>query len=148
MVIKLATVRKLPDTATLRRLRGQGWTQKQIAETYGATESAVWKALQRAGYIDPQVTYKEILPWDIAEEHKAVAVMERFRSIMKQRRGTELRAEEERLLSRWLQDLEANDLVVAYHPEAPANSASSKGGFYYVPKSSGDDWIIRRPTPH
>lgn len=144
----MPTVRKLPDTATLRRLRTQGWTQKQIAESYGATESAVWKAMQRAGYIEPQVTYKEILPWDIAEAHKATAIMERFRSIVKQRKGAALRQEEEMLLQRWLRDLEANELVVAYHPEAPANSASSKGGFYYVPKSADDDWIIRRPTPH
>jgi hypothetical protein len=143
----MPTVRKLPDTATLRRLRGQGWTQKQIAHTYGATESAVWKALQRAGYIEPQVTYKEILPWDVAEAHKATAVMERFRSIVKKRKGVVLRQEEETLLTRWLKDLEANELVVAYHPEAPANSASSKGGFYYVPKTADDDWIIRRPTP-
>lgn len=143
----MPTVRKLPDTATLRRLRTQGWTQKQIAESYGATESAVWKAMQRAGYIEPQVTYKEILPWDIAEAHKATAIMERFRSIVKQRKGAALRQEEETLLNRWLRDLEANELVVAYHPEAPANSASSKGGFYYVPKGADDDWIIRRPTP-
>ena len=144
----MPTVRKLPDTATLRRLRGQGWTQKQIAETYGSSESAVWKALQRAGYIEPQVTYRDILPWDVAEAHKATAVMERFRSIVKQRKGAELREEEERLLKRWLRDLDANDLVVAYHPSAPANSASTKGGFYYVPRQAGDDWIIRRPTPH
>ena len=145
----MPTVRKLPDTATLRRLRSQGWTQKQIAETYGASESAVWKALQRAGYINPQPTYKDILPWDIAEAHKATAIMERFRSIVKQTKGAPLRPDEEQLLQRWLRDLEANELVVAYHPEAPANSASSKGGFYYVPKDAAqDEWIIRRPTPH
>lgn len=143
----MPTVRKLPDTATLRRLRNQGWTQKRIAESYGASESAVFKALQRAGYIDPQVTYKDILPWDIAEPHKATAIMERFRSIVKQRKGTVLRPEEERLLNQWLKDLEVNDLVVTYHPEAPANSASTKGGFYYVPRTADDDWIIRRPTP-
>lgn len=144
----MPTVRKLPDTTTLRRLRGQGWTQKQIAETYGASESAVWKAMQRAGYITPQVTYKDIIPWDIAEAHKATAIMERFRAIGKLRRGVDLRPEEEHLLTRWLKDLEANELVVAYHPDAPANSASTKGGFYYVPKTKDDDWIIRRPTPH
>jgi hypothetical protein len=144
----MPTVRKLPDTTTLRRLRGQGWTQKQIAETYGASESAVWKALMRAGYIEPQVTYKDILPWEIDEAHKATAIMERFRSIVKKKKGAALRPDEELLLNRWLKDLEANELVVAYHPEAPANSASTKGGFYYVPKTADDDWIIRRPTPH
>lgn len=141
--------RKLPDSTTLRRLRAQGHTQKEIAATYGVSESAVWKALQRAGYTDPQVTYRDILPWEIDEAHKATAVMERFRSIVKQKKGAPLRPEEEVLLQRWLRDLEANELVVNYHPEAPANSASTKGGFYYVPKNAEiDDWIIRRPTPH
>ncbi|MGZ4659648.1 MAG: helix-turn-helix domain-containing protein [Arthrobacter sp.] len=145
----MPAIRKLPDSTTLRRLRAQGHTQKEIADAYGASESAVWKALQRAGYIDPVMTYKDILPWDIDEAHKATAVMERFRSIVKQKKGTPLRPEEETLLNRWLADLAANDLVVNYHPEAPANAASLKGGFYYVPKDHEmDDWIIRRPTPH
>lgn len=144
----MPAIRKLPDSTTLRRLRAQGQTQKEIAQAYGASESAVWKALQRAGYIDPMMTYRDILPWEIDEAHKATAIMERFRSIVKQRKKVPLRPDEEVLLNRWLADLKANELVVNYHPEAPANSASTKGGFYYVPKSADDDWIIRKPTPH
>lgn len=143
----MTAVRKLPDSTTLRRLRANGWTQKEIADTYGASESAVWKALQRSGgYGQPEPTYKDILPWDLANEHKATAIMERFRSIVKQKKGAELRPEEEHLLNRWLKDLSDNNLVVAYHPDAPPNSASSKGGFYYTEREPGDDWIIRRPA--
>jgi hypothetical protein len=121
-------------------------TQRDIAETYNVHESAVWKALNRAGYTEPLATYKDILPWDIAEEHKATAIMERFRAIVKQNKGAALRPEEETRLTLWLRDLENEGLVVNYHPDAPPNSASSKGGFYYVPKTDSDDWIIRRPT--
>jgi hypothetical protein len=142
----MPAIKKLPDSATLRRLRTQGYTQRDIAETYKVSESAVWKALMRAGYTEPLATYKDVLPWDIADEHKATAIMERFRAIVKQRKGAVLRPEEEARLNMWLRDLEANELVVNYHPDAPPNSASSKGGFYYVPKQSEDDWIIRRPT--
>lgn len=141
----MSAIRKLPDDATLRRLRTQGWTQREIAETYKVSESAVWKALTRAGYADPVPTYRDLIPWRIDEAHKAVAIMERFRSIVKQQKGAPLRPEEEHLLNRWLQDLEANDLVVGYHPDAPPNTASTKGGFYYVPREPTDDWIIRRP---
>lgn len=143
----MPAIRKLPDSSTLRKFRAQGFTQKEIAKTFSVSESAVWKALQRAGYTEPLVTYKDILPetWKIADAHKATAVMEKFRSIVKQRKGAALRQEEEEMLNRWLADLDANGLVVAYHPEAPPNSASSKGGFYYVPKTDEDDWIIRRP---
>lgn len=144
----MPAIRKLPDSTTLRRLRAQGFTQKELAETYGASESAVWKAMQRAGYIKPATTYRDILPWEIAKEHKATAVMERFRSIVKQKKGAPLRQDEQVLLDRWLKDLDENGLVVNYHPAAPANSASLKGGFYYVPKTADDDWIIRRPAAH
>lgn len=142
----MPAIRKLPDSATLRRLRTQGWTQRKIALTYQVSESAVWKALMRAGYTEPLATYKDILPWEIADEHKAVAIMERFRSIVKQNKGAALRPEEETRLQQWLRDLEANGLVVGYHKAAPPNTASSKGGFFYIPKSEQDDWIIRRPT--
>lgn len=142
----MPAIRKLPDSATLRRLRTQGFTQRQIAETYEVGESAVWKALQRAGYNEPVATYRDILPWEISDEHKATAIMERFRSIVKRDNGGVLRQDEEVRLRRWLHELEVNDLVVNYHPDAPPNSASSKGGFYYVPKSKQDDGIIRRPT--
>jgi hypothetical protein len=144
----MPATKKLPDSATLRRLRANGFTQRDIATTYGVTDGAVWKALQRAGYTEPQATYKDILPWDIADEHKTTAVMDRFRSLVKQNNGGVLRKEDVLLLIRWLHDLEVNGLVVNYHPEAPANSASTKGGFYYVPKSPDDDWIIRRPSDH
>lgn len=144
----MPAIRKLPDTTTLRRLRAQGHTQKEIAEAYGASESAVFKALQRAGYTDPMHTYRDVLPWKVEEEHKATAVMEKFRTIVKQRKGVELRQDEAMQLQRWLDDLSENGLVVNYHPKAPANSASSKGGFYYVPRTADDDWIIRRPAAH
>lgn len=141
----MPAIKKLPDSATLRRMRTQGYTQRDIAETYHTGESAVWKALNRAGYTEPLATYKDILPWEISDEHKGTAIMERFRAIVKQKKGAVLRPEEETRLNLWLRELEENELVVNYHPDAPPNSASSKGGFYYIPKSEQDDWIIRRP---
>ena len=141
----MPAVRKLPDGTTLRRLRSQGWRLKDIAETYGVTEAAVWKALERAGYTTPQKTVADIIPWDVADEHKSTAIMERFRSIVKQQKGADLRAQEEQLLNRCLHDLTANNVVVAYHPDAPPNAASRKGGFYYLEREPQDDWIIRRP---
>lgn len=142
----MPAVRKLPDGSTLRRLRSQGWRLKDIAETYDVTEAAVWKALERAGYTVPQKTVHDVLPWEVADKHKATAIMERFRSIVKQQKGAPLRSNEEQLLNRWLHDLTTNNVVVAYHPDAPPNAASRKGGFYYTERLPQDDWIIRRPV--
>ena len=144
----MPAIRRLPDSTTLRRLRSQGWRLKDIADTYGVTEAAVWKALERAGLTVPQKTVQDLIPWDVAEEHKATAIMERFRSIVKQQKGAALRSEEERQLNRWLHDLTTNNVVVDYHPAAPPNAASRKGGFYYTERKPEDDWIIRRPSVH
>lgn len=141
----MPAVRRLPDSTTLRRLRSQGWRLKDIAETYDVTEAAVWKALERAGYTTPQKTVNDIIPWDVADKHKSTAIMERFRSIVKQQKGALLRANEEQLLNRWLHDLTTNNVVVAYHPDAPPNAASRKGGFYYTERTPEDEWIIRKP---
>jgi len=144
----MPAIRRLPDSTTLRRLRSQGWRLKDIADTYGVTEAAVWKALERAGLTVPQKTVQDVIPWNVAEEHKATAIMERFRSIVKQQKGAPLRSEEERQLNRWLHDLSTNNVVVDYHPAAPPNAASRKGGFYYTERKPEDDWIIRRPSVH
>ncbi|KAD3515025.1 hypothetical protein GD627_11995 [Arthrobacter yangruifuii] len=141
----MPAARKLPDNTTLRQLRAQGMRLIDIAEKYGVTEAGVWKALERAGFTETRATYKDILPWEIADEHKSTAVMDRFRSITKQKAGGELSAHEAKLLEDWLQDLAASDVVVAYHKDAPPNSASRKGGFYYVPRTEQDEWIIREP---
>lgn len=142
----MPAVRKLPDNTTLRQLRAQGWRLVDIANEYGVTEAGVWKALERAGFTKERATYKDVLPWEISDEHKSTAVMDRFRAIVKQKSGGELNAQEERLLREWLDELAANDVVVAYHKDAPANSASRKGGFYYVPRKPEDQWIIREPA--
>lgn len=141
----MPATRKLPDLTTLTRLRSQGWRLKDIAEAYDVTEAAVWKALERGGYTVPQKNVHDVIPWDVADEHKATAIMERFRSIVKQQKGALLRADEEKLLNRWLHDLTVNNVVVAYHPDAPPNAASRKGGFYYTERKPEDEWIIRRP---
>jgi transcriptional regulator with XRE-family HTH domain len=148
-ITKMARKRQLPSNSELRLMRNQGWTQKEIAKESGVSESAVWKALQRAGYTQPVPTYKDILPaeWKLKDEHKATAIMEKFRSLVKQKKGVPLRQEEEERLVAWLRDLRDHNLVVAYHPDAPPNDASTKGGWYYVPRSEEDDWIIRRPSP-
>jgi len=137
--------RMLPDTATLRRMRANNWRLKDIAEEYGVTQAAVWKALERADLTASRVTYSDILPWKIAPEHRATSIMQKFRMIMRQRKGESLGETEQRYLDTWLQMLDDSNVVVNYHPEAPANDASKKGGFYYVERLPTDKWIVREP---
>lgn len=142
----MPAVRKLPPAHVLRQLRLDGWKLKEIAEKYDVTEPAVWRALERAGLVEQRAGFKDLLPWNVLPEHKTTGIMERFRTILKQKNGQETSETEERLLAEWLKGMRENGVVVNYHPEAPANSASSKGGFYYTPKLATDEWIIRQPV--
>lgn len=139
-------VRKLPPAHVLRQLRQKGLTLREIAEEYDVTEPAVWRALDRAGLIERRSGFSDILPWSILPQHRSTAVMERFRTILKQQNENPTTDTELRLLTTWLDGLNENNVVVNYHPEAPANAASSKGGFYYVLRERSDAWIIRQPV--
>jgi hypothetical protein len=140
----MPTPRKLPASDTLLRLRDQGWKLWQIGEQYGVTEAAVWKAVSQSRNWKPRRTVSDLLPWEISDAHKAVAIMERFRSMLKEERGDQLSVNEARLLNMWRHDMDEAGLVVDYHPDAPPNSASRKGGFFYTPRLEGDDGYIRR----
>ena len=140
--------RKLPDNTTLRQLRAQNWTLQQIADEYDVTEAAVWKALERAGFTEAKETYQDIIPWEIDPKHRSTAIAQRFRSIMRIKRGQELNANEQHLLDTWLQAMKEADVVLDYHKDAPPNDASRKGGFFYVKREPRDEGgIVRMPDP-
>lgn len=142
---RMPAVRKLPPAHVLRQLRLKGMKLKEIAAEYDVTEPAVWRAMDRAGLIEHRETFNDFLPWKVAPEHKTTATMERLRTLLKQRNGAPTTLTEERLLRQWLEGLEKHHLVLNYHPEAPANAASSKGGFYYSTRVPTDDGIFRIP---
>lgn len=141
----MAGTKKLPPVEILVDMRSRGMKLKEIAAAYDVGEPAVWRALERAGKIEKKSGWAELLPWKVAPQHKTTAVMARFRTILKQKNGDPTTDVEERLLREWLEGLRDNDVVVNYHPDAPPNVASSKGGFYYVPRKDTDEWIIRLP---
>jgi len=141
----MAAPRKLPDNTVLRQLRAQGWKLKRIAEEYDVTEAAVWKALERAGFTETKETYQDHIPWPIHPIHRSTAVAQRLRAIMRQKKGQVLNPTEQHLLDTWLQAMKDADVVLDYHPEAPPNDASRKGGFFYVKREPTDEGIFRLP---
>lgn len=142
----MPALRKLPPAHELRQLRLKGLKLKEIAEMYNVTEPAVWRALERGGMVEIRSSAADMLPWKILPQHKTTAVMERFRTMLKQKNEQAITVTEQRLLDEWLLGLQQNGVVVNYHPDAPPNDASSKGGFYYVPRLPEDKWIIREPA--
>lgn len=140
----VAGARKLPDARTLLELRERGMTLASIAALYGVTEGGVQRALERANLNLGRRTYRDILPWAIAPEHRSTAIMGHIRVLARQRSGQDVPADRLRLLHEWLDWLDGQSLVLNYHPEAPPNPASRKGGFYYMDRRPADEWILRQ----
>lgn len=142
----MSAPRKLPDKSTLRQMRSQGMRLKDIAAQYDTTESAVWNALDRAGFTPMrQETYRDLMPWDVDPKHRSTAITQRFRSMMRLKRGVELNPTEQHLLDTWLLAIQQANVVVAYHVDAPPNDASRLGGFFYTERYPEDEWIVRVP---
>lgn len=117
---------------------------REIAERYSVTEAAVWKAVSLSRGWKPRTTVVDLLPWTVDDEHISTAIMKRFRSMVKEETGKQLTANEARLLNIWRHDMDEANLVVDYHRDAPPNSASRKGGFFYTPRLPGETGYIRR----
>jgi hypothetical protein len=135
----------LPPADVIHELRLQGWRLADIAEQYEVSVSAVQKALRRAGLADELVTYRHVVPWKVDPKLANTAVMQRLRSIAKQKQGVPLDSEEQRLLEEWFELLAENNLVLDYHPDAPPNDASTLGGWFYRTRVPEDQDFYRAP---
>jgi len=138
--------RRLPDIATLRRQLDSGKKYSEVGELYGVSGQAVWSMLNRHGATKEQVTIRELIPWQLEEHHRGLMPMVRFRTILSIAQGLEVADVEWRRLESWLEQLRASGVVVGYHKDAPPNEASKTGGWYYVLREPGDEWIIRLPV--
>lgn len=133
----------LPNATILRRLRNQGMTYKEIADLYGTTESGVWRAFDRAGLINQRPTYRDIVPWAVDRKFARTQIMQHLRTLAKMQAELEVSPKDVESAKNWIADMESEGVILAYHPEAPANVASSKGGFYYVKREPGDEGWFR-----
>lgn len=140
--------RLLPSNDELRRLVELGYTHQQIAQHIFDTEgvrvsrSTVSVALSRAGLSKEAMRYRDELPWKVKTEHLTQYQARMLRLLGRRRQEVELTADEDSRLDAWLEDLEANEWVVAYAPD--------NNGFIYVDadeKGDGDNGIPIRRRP-
>lgn len=141
----MARPQTLPAVNEIERMLREGMTYAEIGAKYNVTPSAVYKKLKTYGNPPKMPTYRDILPWTIEREHMATAPMKRIRTLVAKQSGKPVDAADERLLEDWIAGMEHAGVVLNYHPEAPINVASSKGGFYYSPRRPGEEGIFRAP---
>jgi hypothetical protein len=142
--------RKLPSNEVLLKLREKGLSYAQIADEYGVTEGAVYWQLRDAGATKTRADHSKYLPWKVKIEHAHTRPATLLRYLSRHEHAENGRAEplpaaKERMVTKWLADLETAGVVVCYDRDMPPNPASPKtGGFYYSRRTEKDgDNIIR-----
>ena len=120
--------------------RTYAWMVEEYKRKYNIdTVPSLWGNFRRRrGLTRRIVRNDDLIPWAVNEEHRWNYAVQMLRSEARRREGKELREIEAVRLDAWLKGLERDGLVVHYDPDTDA-------GFFYVPRESGDDDIIRRP---
>ena len=140
--------RQLPDRDVLLKLRQQGWTYNDIAAEYGVTKGAVYWQLQSANATKARPNYKHLIPWTVRSEHQHSHPAMMLRLLGRRQAEQDIPPVKERMLDKWLRELEEAQVVVCYHPEMPPNPASPKsGGWYYATRKPSDGASLIRYNP-
>lgn len=137
--------RQLPDNSVLVGLRRDGMKYAEIAKAYGVSEAAVYLRLRQANATKRQPSYKHLLPWSVKRSHTFAYPAQMLRLLGRREKGDVLAQPQERMLDRWLREIEEAQVVVCYNQDMPPNPASSKvGGFYYKRRRPEDRGSIIR----
>lgn len=132
--------RKLPPDHEVAAMYDRGFSYVVLAEMYGVTNTAIGKAVRRAGHT-PRSEYSGLMPADLHPDHYFAPAAKRLRALARRQGGASgrpLTAIEARALDNWLDTLRIENLVVAYDPDQPPNPASpTYGGWHYVPRPDG-----------
>lgn len=139
--------RLLPDNDVLIKLREQGWSYEDIAQEYGVTKGAVYLRLRQAKATHERPDYSYLIPWTVRVEHAHARPAQMLRALGRRKSGQENPPAKERMLNRWLKEIEEAQVVVDYDPEYPPNPANPKnGGWHYRRRRPEDgDSLVRTP---
>ena len=127
--------------AEVNRLLRSGYTQQEVAETQGTTQSAVAQA-RRRGMVtegDSRIPRGSI-PWDLRPQHRNLNVVKMLRCAARMREGMPVGESNQRATRQFVEGLREQDAVIHYDPDlAPY--------FHRVPRRHGiDHWLVRDPS--
>jgi hypothetical protein len=134
----------LPKDQILSWMR-KGLTNKQIAELLAGdglypTPQALSAIRRRAGLPPLRATYKALIPWMVAPEHRSLHTAAMLRLEARVRAGEELRGRNLDYWTSWRRRIDSPDegppLVVTYVRE-------SEDGWIYLARTPEDTDIIR-----
>ncbi|MFD7738070.1 hypothetical protein [Kitasatospora sp. NPDC059800] len=121
--------------------RDYKWMVEKYKEKYNiVTTVSMWASFRHRNNLPRKISRdKELIPWEVKEEHRWAypVVMLRFEGRL--REGREISDYDKSRLASWKQMLEDDQLVVHYVP-------NTDDGFFYVPREARDEGLIRRPA--
>lgn len=129
------------DYAEANKKLRAGWTQQQVADEAGVTQSAVAAARQR-GWITEGRT--NVVgggpPWRMRPEHRNFNVPKMLRCAARMAAGKPVGESNRRALRQFMEGLRQAGAVIHYEPDVAPY-------FFRVPRREGiDTWLVRDPN--
>ncbi|GAA0412143.1 hypothetical protein [Acrocarpospora corrugata] len=111
------------EQGELARLVARGWSNAELAEHFGVTESGVLQAKRAAGLSRQMTDHRAALPWKLSREHSQSGPATNLRNLSAVAQGRTVPREKINTALRWAGRLAQQGLDIAYDPES---------GFYEV----------------
>lgn len=133
----------IPDSQVEQMFR-RGMTPTEVRDELArqgidVSRAAITNWRSRRGMPSLRQRYSEFIPWDLLAAHRHRHPAKMLRLAGRRAAGGEVPPSLQADLDRWLDNLEANDMVVGYDPELP------DGWFYHVRRPGVDDGLISNP---
>jgi hypothetical protein len=136
--------RKIQDEGEVIRWFEEGRTYHWMVDEYKRkynieTVPSLWGNFRRRRGLDRRIVRNDdLIPWHVKPEHRWLYPVAMLRIEARSRAGAPLNDDEKKRLASWKQMLSDNNAVVHYDPDTDE-------GFFYVPRSQGDDDLIHKP---
>ena len=134
----LVDMRQVINYSEAEQLLRAGVSQREVAERFGVTPSAISVAINR-GLIKHDSGRRHRLPWDVKSEHLRLSVPNRLRTMLREDDGLDIPLPAKLKADSFRRGLEASGTVIHYDPDrAPY--------FFRVPRRPGvDEGYFRNP---
>lgn len=142
--VQMGGASKIVDEQEVIRWFEEGRTYQWMTEQYKTkynieTVPSLWGNFRRRRGLARRINRDdELIPWHVLPQHRWAYPLAMLRVEGRIRAGYEVRPTDAERHESWRRMLEEEGAVVHYDPDTDQ-------GFFYVPRESGDDDIIRRP---
>lgn len=128
------------DYAEVNKLLRAGYTQQQVADKAGTTQSAISAARRRGVVTEGRGWVRSAIPWALRPEHRNLNVPKMLRCAARLEAGETIGESNRKAARQFIEGLRLQGAVIHYDPEVAPY-------FFRVPRREGvDAWLVRDPS--